>query len=356
MKKPLKKPSNPFSQLSPSLFKQYFLSFFIVLILCGVLWLQTELSTSFLPQAGEVTELYANQKDDNLTLLFTQAIDSAHESIILVVYSLTDSQIISHLIQKSKEGIKINIVCDAKASPGIRSKLGKNINLIRRFGPGLMHQKMLVIDQEKVWIGSANMTPESLEMHGNLVMAMDNQELAKLVSAKALAFKDEGKAAEYSHLDLTVGGQSMEMWFLPDDRNALKRLKNLIGAAKKTIQIAMFTWTRYDMAEAVIAASKRGVKVEVVIDHHSGKGTSAKVVQLLKENGIEVALGPSNTLLHHKFLYIDHSVLVNGSTNWTKAAFTKNDDCFIVLYQLTSTQQKNMNLLWDVIMQESRLP
>ncbi len=115
----------------------------------------------------------------------------------------------------------------------------------------------------------------------------------------------------------------------------------------------MFTFTRQDFAQAIIQAAKRGVKTEVVIDHQSAKGASAKVVALLQKAGVSVSLSQGSALLHHKFLYIDGKVLENGSANWTKAAFTQNDDCFLILHELNDSQKQQMEKLWKVIKAES---
>lgn len=329
------------------------LSIGIALIAGFLNWFQESAQIAHLPEAGSPPALYSNQTNHDLRQTMSGAIGQAKESIMFIIYSLTDPQIISSLNKKCDEGVDIHIVCDAKASQDIASKLNPKIKTIRRFGPGLMHQKILVIDKKQTWIGSANMTTESLRLHGNLVTAIDSVQLANSIIAKGQTLHAEGKDRSFPHEDFTINGQQMELWFLPDDSKAVKRLKTLIESAKKTLRVAMFTWTRQDLAYAVIAASKRGVKTEVVIDHSSGKGTSAKIVELLKQNGIPTSLNDGKALLHHKFAYIDGSTLVNGSANWTKAAFTQNDDCFIILHDLTSDQKKQMEDLWKVIKAES---
>ena len=57
-------------------------------------------------------------------------------------------------------------------------------------------------------------------------------------------------------------------------------------------------------------------------------------------------------LLHHKWALIDKETLIVGSANWTTAAFTKNQDCFLVL-PLKEKEQKFMKNLWKVIQLES---
>ena len=217
-----------------------------------------------------------------------------------------------------------------------------------------MHMKILVVDDVQVWIGSANMTTESLRMHGNLVVALNSPELASIINEKANSFPEEGRCAKCPSYDFIFKNQKLELWFLPSQENAVSRVANVIDGAKKTIKVAMFTWTRMDLAQAIVKASKRGVKAEVVVDHYSGKGAGASVVKYLKKNGIPVGMSAGGTLLHHKFLYVDGKVLVNGSTNWTKAAFDNlNDDCFVVLNDLNESQRKLMDKLWKVIKNEA---
>lgn len=336
--------------------KRNLFHFFLGLILISFFWLADTLTSTpnhFL-QSDQPTELFANQSQDDLRQVLKGSIQQAKQSVLLIIYTLTDNEIIQSLRKKSEEDIDVRVIYDAKASPAYLSKkLGPKVKTLKRYSPGLMHQKILIIDNELAWIGSANMTGESLRLHGNLMMAMRSQELASLLTKKASSVGPKGHGTAFLHEKMTIGEQPAEMWLLPDDQTAIVRLKELIRAAKKTIRIAMFTWTRMDLAQSVIDAMKRGVDTRVVIDQSSGKGASSKIVQMLLNHQVPVRLGPGNALLHHKFLYIDGNILVNGSANWTKAAFTKNDDCFIILHDLTEKQQLYMDKLWDVIAAES---
>ena len=293
--------------------------------------------------------LYANQNHDDLTRLYVDAIHSARHSIHLTIYALTDPQIIDALRKVSENGVSVRVVADIKASPYLDEKLGPKIDTVRRFGPGLMHQKVLVIDKKSLLIGSANLTPESLRMHGNLVTAVECAPAAELAVAKMQSMKAEGKCPAYTKEIFQLGSQQMELWFLPDNKQAVQHLQKLLAEAKKSIQVAMFTWTHHSLATSVIQASERGVKVQVVIDNNAGKGSSAKIVKLFKQKGIDVSLSRGDGLLHHKFLLIDQNLLINGSANWTKNAFHQNDDCFIILTPLNPSQQAQMQHLWHTI-------
>lgn len=322
-------------------------------LLIGGFLVKDSITSVQLPQSHEPAQFYSNQLNDDLSKTIITSINSAQHSILLLIYSLTDPEIIASLRKKSAEGISVTVVCDAKASPYAKQKLGDKIKTRKRYSKGLMHQKILVIDQAQILIGSANMTSESLRLHGNLLTAFYCPELAQMVQENADEMFSQKGPRVLPHRSFLVGGQELEFWLLPNKATAAQHLIQLINSAQKTIRVAMFTWTRTDLAKAVIAARQRGVNVEVVIDHYSGTGASEKIVKMLRQAGIRTLLSQGYALLHHKFMYIDGSILINGSANWTKAAFTKNDDCFVILHDLTETQTENMEDLWETITAEA---
>lgn len=335
--------------------RSYIYSLLIALIFSLALWtyLSQPSAKSIQDPASTTAALYANQINDDLTHAFVSGIASAKQSVLLIVYTLTDPAIINALKKKGEEGINVRVITDAKESPWVTSKLGPSVSMIRRFSEGRMHQKILVIDGKISWIGSANMTSESLRMHGNLVSVINSAPLSDRLQAKALSMIERGNKASFAPEEFIIGGQLIELWFLPDDRQAAQRIKKVIDSAKKNIRIAMFTWTRMDFARAVVNAAERGVNVEAVLDSNQGKGASAKIVAFLKNSKVKISLSRGGPLLHHKFLYVDEEILVNGSANWTRDAFDKNDECFIVMHNLELTQQNQMESLWKVISKES---
>lgn len=324
-------------------------------MVAGFLWMTFTLTHPRMPESNAPPEIYANHVQDDLGQALTHSIQQAQQSVWLMVYTLTDARILQALNQKAQEGIPVYVVVDGKASAKVQSRLNSRVQLIKRFGEGLMHLKILVIDQKQVWLGSANMTGDSLRMHGNLVMGMENPQMAAFIIEHAKNLRPEGEAHAPPPKTFIFPGQDLTLWFLPDQWPAINELKHLIRSAKKKVQIAMFTWTRYDLAREVVAAHERGIEVDVVLDHYAGRGTGAQVVQILKAGGIPVRFSQGTALLHYKCMLIDGETLVNGSANWTKAAFTQNDDCFIVLNNLTNTQKKTLENLWQVLKSESRL-
>jgi phosphatidylserine/phosphatidylglycerophosphate/cardiolipin synthase-like enzyme len=267
----------------------------------------------------------------------------------MIIYALNDQSIIDALNRKAASGVAVTLICDPNASSKAYRRLDGRIDLHKRDSKGLMHLKILVVDEAETLIGSANMTGESLRMHGNLVAAIASPAVACAVLDKAAGLIHPELNEGFPHQEFVVGGQRLELWFLPDDPLAGKRVVDVIRSAQKTLRVAMFTWTRLDFAHEIIKAHRRGVDAEAIIDQNSGSGVGSGVVEALAAAGVPVFLSDGNALLHYKMLYVDDRTLVNGSANWTKAAFTKNDDCFFVLHDLNDRQVKTLNSLWNNI-------
>lgn len=306
-----------------------------------------------LPKGDQPAELYANQLRQDLRRTLLAAIDGAQQSVVLAVYTLTDVQVIEALKRRAKAGVAVTVVVDAKASPKARKQLGPLVTTIRRSPEGLMHLKVLVIDGSQVWIGSANMTFDSLRTHGNLIGAVEHPQLAQEIKERLLGLPQSGQASPARPISFSLAGQQGELWFLPSADQAVERLLQLIDSAQKTVRVAMFTWTHSELTRAVVRAHRRGVQVEAVIDRRQGQGAGAETVYLLKGAGIPVSLSRGDGLLHHKMLLVDEEVLVNGSANWTRSAFARNDDCFMILSRLNESQKAYLSDLWRVLQLES---
>lgn len=338
----------------PKRVRQAAFSVALTAIVLLTMWLVHAVTHVPLPSSDQPILFYANQDRDDLHLAYEKAFKNAKRSILVVVYSLNDPHMIKLLKDSAERGLDVQVICDAKASKGVHKKLGNKVKTLRRSGPGLMHQKITVIDDSDCWIGSANMTADSLRMHGNLVTAMKCEAMAQTIFEKIQGMGKTGKSDPFPTTEYLFGNQKVELWFLPQNPEALPRLKRVIREAAKTLRVAMFTWTHPELTEEIVEAHAKGVDVQVAIDYYAGKGSSAETVKMLQEAGVNVRLSPGGALLHYKMLIQDGKVLVNGSANWTRAAFKQNDDCFLVINDLSQEQQKKLDRVWRTIWNEAK--
>ncbi|MBX9745126.1 MAG: phosphatidylserine/phosphatidylglycerophosphate/cardiolipin synthase family protein [Chlamydiales bacterium] len=314
-------------------------SFFLLAFGLFFLYVTFDSVSPRLPTASEPICLYSNQYPKDLQLTLLEAIHRAQKSIHLVMFGLTDLSILSALAHQANRGVNVDIYYDPKGSSRLDLLL-KQAKTYPVNSKGLMHQKIMIIDNTMIFIGSANMTTASLRMHDNLVIGCIHPELA--------AFLQKKTPYSSGYMTTLAGKQKLEIWLLPDSHgHALSDLQKKIRSAHSSIRIALFTWTHPTLLEEVIAAHQRGVEVSVIIDMHSALGASAKGVQQMKEEGVPIFVSQGIQLMHHKFLWIDEETLLTGSANWTKSAFHKNSDCFIALNPLNQEQKKFMNKLWN---------
>lgn len=273
--------------------------------LLGLLFLVWVGATPQLPSQESPHLLYHR----HLKVVMKKALKSAKHSIHLRTFSLTDPDILKLLNQRANEGIKISVITDPKGCK--RPRLHPKIDLTHKKVPGLMHQKICIIDDQILFLGTANMTYSSLHIHDNLVLGTYDPPLAHFIQNPK-------------------GNSFQNRFFLLPNKEALTPLIEQLNSAKASIDVAMFCFTHPKLAQALIEAHQRGVRVRVGIDTQTGKGAGKKVFEMLQYAGIDVAYSSSYALFHHKWALIDDQILILGSANWTKSAFNKNKDFFII--------------------------
>ena len=107
-----------------------------------------------------------------------------------------------------------------------------------------------------------------------------------------------------------------------------------ISAATRTITAAVAWLTDPEIVEALLAAARRRVVVQIAIldDHNNSRGVAS--FERLKALGGRVCWIPASERrsgsLHHKFCVLDSAVVITGSFNWTKTA-SKADENIVVV-------------------------
>ncbi len=103
----------------------------------------------------------------------------------------------------------------------------------------------------------------------------------------------------------------------------------LINAAKSHIYFAMYEFTLKDIADALVAAKKRGVDVEGLVDStEAASSYDAPIISELINAGIPIETekhADGNGIMHIKAIVTDSEYAI-GSYNWTESATTENDE------------------------------
>jgi phosphatidylserine/phosphatidylglycerophosphate/cardiolipin synthase-like enzyme len=117
---------------------------------------------------------------------------------------------------------------------------------------------------------------------------------------------------------MAAPARGSEVYFSPDGGIRAQIIRR-IDQSHHTIDIAVYSFTSQEIAEALVEAHHRGVRVRVIRDYQQ---TSNKRDEdnYLQSNGIDVKRlfgRPPHGVMHHKFAVFDDKVVETGSFNWT---------------------------------------
>ena len=122
---------------------------------------------------------------------------------------------------------------------------------------------------------------------------------------------------------------SIRVLYSLDQKQNDKEIIALIDAAKDHVYFAIYTFTLPSIADALVAAKKRGVEVKGIVDsEQSSNSYGAPITAKLLAAGIPVVTekhATGNGIMHIKTL-VTESAYATGSYNWTKSATTINDE------------------------------
>jgi phosphatidylserine/phosphatidylglycerophosphate/cardiolipin synthase-like enzyme len=125
----------------------------------------------------------------------------------------------------------------------------------------------------------------------------------------------------------------IEVGFSPQGGAEALVLK-VIGAARESILVEAYSFTSKPIAEALVAAVRRGVQVLAVLDK-SQRTESYSSATFLANSGVKVRIDAEHPIQHNKVLIVDGRHVQTGSYNYTGSAAKKNAENVIVIWENT---------------------
>ncbi|WP_213318412.1 phospholipase D-like domain-containing protein [Chlamydiifrater volucris] len=284
--------------------------------------------------------IYSSQCKDNVRGVLCHSMRKAANSIFVRIYNLSDEWIIDTLHRKASEKVPVRLHYYQLKNEKNFSQIHPNIQafpfLTSNQRNSLMHIKTTVVDNSTVWIGSANYTVDSLDLDSNLTIGIRSHELSDLV-------------IKNSSGTCFVNNKQIDYFTFPEDSDrGLKQILALINDSKRSIKVGMFALTEPSLLGALYEAYKRGIDTQIIID----KSYAALTKQTLTSechysSDMPIWVKTSRYKLHHKFAWIDDSILISGSANWSRNGFHNNVENILILHDLTSQQNKKMLNIWN---------
>jgi cardiolipin synthase len=122
-----------------------------------------------------------------------------------------------------------------------------------------------------------------------------------------------------------------QLILLPDD--SARPILEAIRGAERSLRIKMFAFSHPALVKAVVAAKRRGIKVQVMLSptRRNGEQNNEGTRKALERVGVAIKDGnPAFDLTHEKSMVVDDTVAFVTSLNWTTKNLTATRDYAVV--------------------------
>jgi cardiolipin synthase len=267
------------------------------------------------------------------------ALNNAKQTIDLVMYGFTDTDILNALIRKHSQ-TNVKVILEDKPYKHDDENI-KTINTLRTNNIAqqgaiapfrLIHQKTLLIDGKKAYVMTFNFTHSTFKNERNFALVIDD---AKKVNAIAAVF-----SADWNHKPVVTS--SPELIYSPD--GSRDKLIALIESAHDHIQLYAQSVSDYKIIGALAKTARSGVNIDILTSNK----LSDKQTNYLRRAGVSIHIS-KHLYIHAKAMIIDNKLAVIGSTNLTRSSLEDNRELSVVTYdknvikQLTDTFNRDWN-------------
>ena len=119
--------------------------------------------------------------------MIVAAIDGARTEVLVQAYSFTSRPIVSALISAARRGVAVSVLVDKSEEPGktshefaASSLRAAGIPVAVDSAPQIAHNKVLVIDGQRVVTGSYNFTVAAERKNAENVVVIDSPDVARM--------------------------------------------------------------------------------------------------------------------------------------------------------------------------------
>lgn len=175
--------------------------------------------------------------------------------------------------------------------------------------------------------------------HTHRVLAVLASLLVALAVSTAVGANQEAATSEPT--------PAISVYFSPVG-GCTEAIVNEVAKAERTILVQAYSFTSIPIADALIEAHKRNVKVSIICDRGQfGRPASASGSALAKLEKVGVVLlsDGAHAIAHSKVMVIDGKVVVTGSFNFTKQAEARNSENLLVIRSPTIARKYSDE--WD---------
>ena len=298
---------------------------------------------------SKIFDLIVIPDDGNKPIL--KFISSAHNTLRVKQFKLTEPSLIQALLDAHKRGVNVKVMLNPKAdfggafndetfaalqAAGIDTRWTND-----RFA--ISHEKSIVVDDEKALLSSFNLCGTGMGATRDFgVITHDACHVAEI----SACFD-----ADWNRTDFDPQEPSDLVW---SSNNSRQRLCQFIDAATTSLDIQHPKWVDAVVLDRVLAALKRGVRVHLlcggkhgVHEYHVFDCFSSW--RILQRSGAKVRR-QTYIKLHAKLMIADNKTVFFGSCNIDRAAFDQRRELSILIsdkalvHRMAEVFQRDWNL------------
>jgi cardiolipin synthase len=277
-------------------------------------------------------------------------IKNASKSIYIEIFKFGNGhvtkRIISELIRAARRGIDVRLLVDDWGTPNAEVLFaeliasGGTVQIWEKFHFSLRqrsivkshkrnHRKIITIDNQVAYIGSANITDYSLSWR-ETILRVHNQKFTEAMKRVFLQYFYRAKRNIHSQKSVIKPLYAHKFEILRDEpsmmkSNIRKRYIELIESANTSVTIETpYFLPGILLRKAIDTALNKGVLVTLIVPLHSDVPFAdilrRKYLGDLHEKGVEIQQYTHGNL-HAKTLYIDEITFAIGSSNFDYRSF-----------------------------------
>jgi cardiolipin synthase A/B len=253
-------------------------------------------------------------------------IASAHQSLDVEIYELTDRRIVSALEEASARGVQVRVL--AEPLPGGKAVNASTMADLARRGVAtrdtspafrLTHEKAMVADGNSALVMSMNLVAETFDSSRDF--GIYDSDTADVAEIEAVFQADWERAP----VDLS---DQMLIW---SPENSRSRMLTLINSATSTLDVYAEELTDRDTLSALNSASSAGVRVRLLMTDTGSHDPARPGRATLEAAGAQVRL-QSKPFVHAKIIIADGAAAFAGSENLTAASLDDNRELGLLTF------------------------
>jgi len=269
--------------------------------------------------------LYVQSEDRRSGII--DAIREAKREVLIETYLISDKQVIDALEEAHRKGVAVNVIIECHPFGGgninkkviEEFKLRKINNKCASDKYSLTHEKAIVIDEEKAFVMTQNLTLSSFEKNREYVI--EDRDKKDVDEIRKIFLSDWEEKAFVPTLTNIIESPN----------NARAGITSLIESAKNEIDIEMEVIEDIQIIN-LLKAKARNMKINLILPTVKQIGANKNEMEELRASGVNVRT-MGEPYMHAKMILVDLSTAFIGSVNLTSASIDENRELGIILSQ-----------------------